>query len=58
MAELVRQYEFRIEAIRLIPSDGGAFEVKVDDDLVYSKRKTGQHPQEGEIVHLVGERLR
>lgn len=57
MAELVGKYEFQIEAIQLIPSDGGAFEVKVDDELVYSKRQTGQHPQEGEIVRLVGEHL-
>lgn len=57
MAELLRQFEMQIEAIRLIPSDGGTFEVKVDDDLVYSKLQTGRHPQEGEIVRLVGGRL-
>jgi selenoprotein W-related protein len=57
MASLLKEYEDRIGAITLIPSDGGAFEVKVDEDLIYSKLKTGRHPEEGEIARLIRERL-
>ncbi len=53
MAELLKQYEDKIETITLIPSGGGAFEVKVNDQLVYSKLQTGRHPEEGEVSRLV-----
>jgi selenoprotein W-related protein len=39
--------------VRLLESSGGAFEVSVDDRLVYSKKRTGRHAQPGEIVRLI-----
>jgi selenoprotein W-related protein len=51
--ELLQQFEDSIEAISLTPSDGGRFEITVNDTLVYSKLKTGRHAQPGEIVGLV-----
>ena len=57
MAELLRSYEFKVESIELIPSDGGKFEVKVGDQLVYSKLETGQHIDPTELGKLVGEVL-
>ncbi len=53
MADLTKQYEFDIKSIALVPSDGGRFEVTVDDQLVYSKLKTGRHAEEGEVLGLV-----
>jgi len=57
MAELLNAYEFKINSIKLIPADGGKFEVIVDDKLVYSKLATGRHVEQGEIAKLVGEVL-
>ncbi len=51
--ELLKQYEDSIERISLTPSDGGRFEITVNDKLVYSKLKTGRHAQPGEILGLV-----
>ncbi|MBT7075668.1 MAG: SelT/SelW/SelH family protein [Anaerolineae bacterium] len=53
MAELIKTYEYEIEKIILIPSDGGKFEVSVNDTLVYSKLKTNRHPEPGEVLKLV-----
>ena len=39
--------------ILLIPSRGGAFEVKVDDDLVYSKLATGRHAEYAEVAQPI-----
>jgi len=36
--------------IELIPSDGGVFEVVVDGVLVYSKKETGEFPDEQQLV--------
>ncbi len=53
MADLIKQFEFDIKSIALVPSDGGRFEVTVDDQLVYSKLKTGRHAEEGEVLGLI-----
>jgi selenoprotein W-related protein len=56
MADLLKAHETEIASIRLIPSDGGRFEVTVGSELVFSKLKAGRHPQEGEILRLMGRR--
>jgi selT/selW/selH-like putative selenoprotein len=51
VAELKR--EFPDAEIRLVPSSGGVFEVKVDGNLVFSKRALRRHAQPGEVLELV-----
>lgn len=53
MDELLKQYEHVIEAIKLVPSDGGKFEVLVNGQLVYSKLQTHRHAEPGEVLGLV-----
>lgn len=53
MADLTKEFEAGIQSISLVPSDGGKFEVSIDDELVYSKLKTGRHAEEGEVLELV-----
>ena len=41
--------------VSLIASGGGVFEVVVDDQLVYSKKETGEFPNEEQLlVELAG----
>jgi selenoprotein W-related protein len=44
--------------MKLIPSSGGCFELKVDGKLVYSKLETGEFPNEKSIVDTVRSRLK
>ncbi len=53
MAELTKNFEYKIEKITLIPSDGGKFEISVNRTLVYSKLKTNRHAEPGEVLGLV-----
>jgi selenoprotein W-related protein len=39
--------------VLLIPSSGGVFEVKVDSDLVFSKKALRRHAEPGEVVKLI-----
>jgi selenoprotein W-related protein len=48
----LKEFESSIEHIRLIPSDGGRFEVSVDGALLYSKLATGRHAEPGEVLGL------
>jgi selenoprotein W-related protein len=49
---LTKQFENDVEVISLIPSDGGRFEVALDDQLVFSKKQLGRHAEEGEVLEL------
>jgi selenoprotein W-related protein len=40
--------------LELIPSDGGVFEVVVDENLIYSKKQLNRFPEEGEVEGLIG----
>ncbi len=42
-----------IEDVSLVPSDGGRFEVTVNEKLIFSKLGTKRHAQPGEIIGLV-----
>jgi selenoprotein W-related protein len=49
---LLKEFEAKISSIRIIPSDGGRFEVSVDGKLIYSKLSTGRHAESGEVMAL------
>jgi selenoprotein W-related protein len=51
--ELVDKFEPEIKSIALVPSDGGRFEVRLDDELIYSKLETKRHVEEGEVALLL-----
>ena len=53
MAEILRKFEYQVSSVALIPSDGGKFEVKVGDQLVYSKLQTGSHIEPGKLVQII-----
>jgi selenoprotein W-related protein len=37
----------------LVASGGGVFEVSVDGKLIFSKKKIGRFPDDGEVVRLL-----
>jgi selenoprotein W-related protein len=49
----LKNYEPEIETMTLIPSDGGRFEIVINQKLVYSKLATGRHVKTGEGLDLV-----
>ena len=56
--KLLNAFKTKIKGFTLVPSGGGCFEVKIDDDLIYSKLKTGQFPDEAAIADAVAKRLK
>lgn len=51
--ELLKHYEHLIEEIKIVPSDGGRFEVTANGHLLYSKLATHRHAEPGEVLALV-----
>ncbi len=54
---LLAEFGTRIKTLTLDPTDGGRHEITVDEELIYSKLKTGRHPEIGEIKEAIRDRL-
>ena len=57
-SELLKNLEPDIESLTLVPSDGGRYEISMNDALVYSKLQTGRHAEPGEVLGLVQKQLK
>ena len=51
--ELFSHFRSNIAEMKLIPSSGGAFEVIVNGQKIYSKLDTGLFPKNKEVIELL-----
>jgi selenoprotein W-related protein len=56
--KLLTTFKQDIKELKLIPAGGGCFEVSFNGELVYSKLKTGEFPDEKTIVAAAKKRVR
>ena len=57
MAEqLLEHYKKDVSEFALVPSDGGRFEIELDDVLIYSKLAEKRYPDFAEIRSLIDTR--
>ncbi len=56
--ELLKEFEGQVTSWTLIPSSGGVFEVRVNGELVFSKKQLGRHAEVEEIRQALAARLR
>ena len=49
----MEEFEHDIAELVLVPSRGGVFEVEVDGDLIFSKKKLGRHADYEEVLAAV-----
>jgi selenoprotein W-related protein len=52
--KIAHDYTNRIVRLALVPSSGGVFEVRVNGRDLYSKKATGEFPDQDQIVAEVG----
>ncbi len=57
MEKVAAQYQERIGRLVMIPHPGGVSEVRVNGRAIHSKQATGQFPEEGTTVAVVGDLL-
>jgi selenoprotein W-related protein len=56
-SRVLNEFKQKISNLTLVPSGGGCFELTANGELLYSKLKTGQFPDEQSIVDTLGKRL-
>lgn len=58
MEDLLPHFKLDIAEVNLVPSDGGKFEIFVDDEQIYSKVETGEFPNPRDIVKAIEARMK
>lgn len=53
---MLTTFKQKVSEMKLIPAGGGCFELSANGELLYSKLKTGQFPDEQSIVDLLEKR--
>jgi len=56
-AELFNQYTGKIARIELVDGETGAFEIRLNGELVHSKLKTGRFPDLEELKQALGQKI-
>ena len=55
--ELLTTFETRVGEIALVPGTGGVFEVRLDGNVIWSRKEHGRFPEVKEIKQLVRDRI-
>jgi selenoprotein W-related protein len=53
LTDKILKLKLHISSVKLVPSGGGAFEVSVNGQKIYSKLQTGQFPEANAIVQAI-----
>jgi selenoprotein W-related protein len=55
---LLKKYKKNVSSFEMVPSEDGAFELFVNDCLIFSKKEKKRFPKKHEIQELIGEKDR
>ncbi|HVY55768.1 MAG TPA: SelT/SelW/SelH family protein [Thermodesulfobacteriota bacterium] len=55
--ELLTTFDLEIGEMALVPGTGGIFEVRIGDELVWSRKERGRFPDLKELKQLVRDRI-
>lgn len=55
--ELLTTFEAELGEVALVPGTGGVFDVRLDGELIYSRKAEGRFPESKELKQLVRDRI-
>lgn len=55
--ELIKNFQHDIKNLTLLTGSKGIFEVKANDEIIFSKKELGRFPESGELVNLLTEKI-
>ena len=55
--ELLATFESELGEVALVPGTGGVFEVRVQEETVWSRQERGRFPESKELKQLIRDRI-
>jgi len=57
MQELLTTFDDDLKTVTLVPSTGGIFEVRLNDEVVFSRKQAGRFPESKELKQLIRDKI-
>ena len=57
MQELLTTFQDEIGEAALVPGSGGVFDIRVDEEIIWSRAATGRFPDIKELKQLIRDRI-
>lgn len=57
-SQILNGFKQKVSSLTLVPAGGGCFELTANGELLYSKLKTGEFPNEQDMVELLATKLK
>lgn len=55
--ELLMTFSDELSAVCLLPGDGGIFDIRLNGELLFSRKAAGRFPETSEIKQLIRDRI-
>lgn len=55
--ELLTTFETELGEVALVPGTGGVFDVRLDGEMIYSRKEESRFPESKELKQLVRDRI-
>jgi selenoprotein W-related protein len=55
--ELLTTFTTELGEVALVPGTGGVFEVRLEEELIFSRKEQGRFPESKELKQLVRDRI-
>lgn len=54
---LLNEHKNSLNMVKIIPSSGGVFEIKLGDELIFSKKELDRFPEDNEVENMIKSKL-
>jgi selenoprotein W-related protein len=55
--EVLTTFETELGEVALVPGTGGIFEIRLNGELIYSRKEAGRFPESKELKQLIRDRI-
>ncbi len=55
--EMLTTFETELGEVALVPGTGGVFDVRLNGELIYSRKEAGRFPESKELKQLIRDRI-
>ncbi|GGF03221.1 hypothetical protein GCM10011383_12720 [Hymenobacter cavernae] len=55
--ELLTTFDTELGEVALVPGTGGIFEVRLNDELIFSRKEASRFPESKELKQLIRDRI-